>query len=881
VGEVVMRDLAISDQIGEIYVSPIYASYPNIYQRHLIPENAFPTLNNRWGTEIYAAPSVKFYRLNSVYVLAEGLVFRDSGELVAETKTAHSEIEVQEAKKCLEQALLTPEKILKHDRAVLCKKRGADNYGHWLVEMLPKAYWARQKMGVVDWPVVVHKTSVAMQSIMQQSLAVIGVSEDKTIITDRAPVYFEELLLVEGLSGHSVFISPLVMECMEFIASKAGGGSGDSLYAVRRPAKTRDFEDEPEAKKIFLENGYREIEAANLSFLEQVAAFKSAKRVVGPMGAALTNIIFCRPGTEVLVFMPASALELFFWHIAEGKKLDYFEVRCEEVGPQQAGLPWNRLLRIASSAIKNILARLRYIQETPLISVENSTLPSTPISHFFPSANESMTHNKKKLVTQELSVDFLLGQVWEYATEGRAPVSTSLYFNSDGKIGGYTHVNEASWELDGKFLKIFHEDGNQSWTFCLNADSAEFSLLGTYHLDVSHREKQILRPVNKRPVSYKLANIHEISTLLGSERVKQIKSGGTFLYKSNKCRLDESLEFSSTLPLDQTNILDELQVPGYELWEINNASIYTRHGLIIIEDFIVAESAIQFPTQSYPGISRFLNEMTLPDRGSHTNKFLVHYATNGNLENYFHFFLESLSRLWSGFFIDMAQNTKAEILIPTSRTSYQTEMLDIVSCRFPDNAFFTIDGSDSVHAEKLVFSKPYPASSLYPNDVTLEFVSEFKETYFDLSKSNYRVPQKKIYVSRRDSSNRVLENEETIEAELQIIGFEIVQLSGLSLSQQIDLFHSASFVVSPHGAGLTNVVFCQPGTKVLEIHMKDNMNWVYRRLCNVFKLNYEFIVGSPKESGDCLHVHARSYSVPVDSLLTMICTMDNIQEDLH
>lgn len=367
-----MRDLTTFEQIDEIYVSPIYTSYPHIYQRGLIPDSAFSLLDNRWRTERYIVPSIKFYLLKKVYVLAEGLVFTQSGELIEQTKTAHSDMEIQEARDNLAIALITKEFIPNHAKAVLCKKRGAGNYGHWLVEMLPKAYWARRKLGVVDWPVVVHKTSDAVQSIMKQSLEVIGVSADKTIITDRSPVYFEELVLVEGITGHSIFISPLVMECMEFIASKAGTGSSDSLYAVRRPATTRDFENESEAKIILSENGYTEIEAEKLSFLEQVAAFKSAKRVVGPMGAALTNIIFCHPGTEVLVFMPASALELFFWHIAEGKKLDYHEVRCEESGPQQGALPWNRSLRISSSALKNILTRLQDIRQSPMISLEIS-----------------------------------------------------------------------------------------------------------------------------------------------------------------------------------------------------------------------------------------------------------------------------------------------------------------------------------------------------------------------------------------------------------------------------------------------------------------------------------------------------------------------------
>ena len=33
---------------------------------------------------------------------------------------------------------------------------------------------------------------------------------------------------------------------------------------------------------------------------------------------------------------------------------------------------------------------------------------------------------------------------------------------------------------------------------------------------------------------------------------------------------------------------------------------------------------------------------------------------------------------------------------------------------------------------------------------------------------------------------------------------------------QILLFQSAEFIIGPHGAGLSNLLFCEPGTKVIE-----------------------------------------------------------------
>ena len=37
------------------------------------------------------------------------------------------------------------------------------------------------------------------------------------------------------------------------------------------------------------------------------------------------------------------------------------------------------------------------------------------------------------------------------------------------------------------------------------------------------------------------------------------------------------------------------------------------------------------------------------------------------------------------------------------------------------------------------------------------------------------------------------------------------------MADQILLFQSAEFIIGPHGAGLANLLFCEPGTKVIEL----------------------------------------------------------------
>jgi len=73
----------------------------------------------------------------------------------------------------------------------------------------------------------------------------------------------------------------------------------------------------------------------------------------------------------------------------------------------------------------------------------------------------------------------------------------------------------------------------------------------------------------------------------------------------------------------------------------------------------------------------------------------------------------------------------------------------------------------------------------------------------------------KIFVSREDAKTRKLVNAEKLLIALK--GWETVTLENLSIKEQVRCFSEASHVVSTHGAGLTNLLWCEPGTKVIEI----------------------------------------------------------------
>jgi hypothetical protein len=77
-------------------------------------------------------------------------------------------------------------------------------------------------------------------------------------------------------------------------------------------------------------------------------------------------------------------------------------------------------------------------------------------------------------------------------------------------------------------------------------------------------------------------------------------------------------------------------------------------------------------------------------------------------------------------------------------------------------------------------------------------------------------PHRRVYVSRANAGRRKLVNESEIEAMLTSIGFESVVLEELDFQAQVQLMAETSVLCGPHGAGLTNMIFCHEGTAVIE-----------------------------------------------------------------
>lgn len=102
--------------------------------------------------------------------------------------------------------------------------------------------------------------------------------------------------------------------------------------------------------------------------------------------------------------------------------------------------------------------------------------------------------------------------------------------------------------------------------------------------------------------------------------------------------------------------------------------------------------------------------------------------------------------------------------------------------------------------------------------------------------------KERIYISRKLTPYRRIVNEEEVVNLLAKLGFITVTLESISVAEQASLMAGAKVIISPHGAGLTNLVFCNPGTKIIEIFSPKFINSIFWQISNICGLSHYHLI---------------------------------------
>ena len=132
---------------------------------------------------------------------------------------------------------------------------------------------------------------------------------------------------------------------------------------------------EAELIELLQRQGVRIIVPGTLPVVEQIAAFRAARLVIGPHGAGLSNLVFCRSGSFVYELLPRHYAHVAFNRVAQAAELNYAADLFESAG---AGRPHERPWRIDIGLFAERLDAIRArIAATPRVETAMEFLRRT------------------------------------------------------------------------------------------------------------------------------------------------------------------------------------------------------------------------------------------------------------------------------------------------------------------------------------------------------------------------------------------------------------------------------------------------------------------------------------------------------------------------
>ncbi len=149
-----------------------------------------------------------------------------------------------------------------------------------------------------------------------------------------------------------------------------------------------------------------------------------------------------------------------------------------------------------------------------------------------------------------------------------------------------------------------------------------------------------------------------------------------------------------------------------------------------------------------------------------------------------------------------------------------------------------------------------------------------------LVKTSLVNPKRNIFISRNKAPWRNAINQKELLDLLKKYDFEIIENEDLSLDQQIRLFNESKVIISTHGANLTNIFFCSPDTRIIELIADWHHNVDYWLVASNNQLKYYHVGSQSVPSHEELNYQiTQNYNLIID--LVQLEWMIKKALDLH
>lgn len=283
-----------------------------------------------------------------------------------------------------------------------------------------------------------------------------------------------------------------------------------------------------------------------------------------------------------------------------------------------------------------------------------------------------------------------------------------------------------------------------------------------------------------------------------------------------------------------------------KFYELKNARVYTNTNDVayIINNKIIKGPSLQIRNKGLN--SKIHNNVCLK---TGTPNFYRYYpvrifsllsGVDAN-NNYYHWFFDSLSRIFIyKKFYKIKKNDF--FLVHNLKHDFQIQSLKLFGIKNLINAY-KINHIKATKILAINFIREFNFSS------QKWLINSFRNIF--LKKKKLR-RYKKIFINRSGSGSliRDIYNKNEVLNFLKSKGFLIIDSSKLKFNDEIKLFSEAKFIIGVYGAGLTNIIFCNKKTRIIELRPSKVNDNLYRNMAINAGLKYSCIYGKIIQKAD-------------------------------
>jgi capsular polysaccharide biosynthesis protein len=747
----------------------------------------------------------------------------------------------------------------------------ASNYCQWLTDYLPRIVIADGVGGKM--PILIPRFQrLGFQS---ETLALLGIPEDKLIALEPGLHRVESLFMLNTSShafrryyqyGHSDYAA-LVLDRIP----DSGARRESKLWLGRGNARRRRIINQEEVEQIYTEYGYQGVDPGSMSFAEQVRLMQGATHVAGPHGAALTNVVFCAPGTSVTEVFPADYGTGAFAVLSAMRSLDYQPLVGSRLG--SGSIMANERQNADVSIDLDLLRAALERRGGPLVSGRRELM--APPAEDRTSPDPVVGEPRGRSIARLLRT----GEVARAVEEAESALQ-SLH----GDLGLLASVVDA-----------FRGAGRLAEASALldDSDREHPGRMFAIHSAILHAQGGDLARARERLIAGldAVTNADYIDVVAVANLVMALRRGGVVddadsVLARGLTRLNPHADLSAlvlahtpALPParpSETRVLMKRQPPSpmlvsyfkdfrrhpatqaskfvsdqdVILHRVRDAFLFAFDQGFFVLDADFNSTELTFPYVLAHHLDWLRNE---PVRSTFTDAFFA--GDRFNARNYCHWIADYLPRIMLGREV----GSDLPILVPRlERDGFQGESLELLGV--PRGSVIAIE----------------PGLHRVENLFLLNTSSHAMRRYFQHGHTEYaasvldRVPRfgstdgARWWIDRGNTPRRRIANREEVEKVYSRHGYRSVDLGSLPMADQIRLMQSATHVAGLHGAALTNVVFCRPGTAVLELFPSDYGTGAFATLSALRSLRYVPWLGASSSAAGVLHLDRQEADVTID-----------------